>query len=203
MWRSNLRVGPQLGTYHQSGAEAARYTQRSKSAVQHAQARLGTGVTLTRSPFSEKQQISKGEYKRTQRPTFTHGMGKSDIMHGICGAQDILQKQQYFMQGCFVKHFVFFKAHPLPKEQEVFQYRIKSPGLNHPGISAVSHWFSFSKTATGLPVHHSSRLNRRTILKTTFLKHTPFFENNTLIVIPHQTHPFLWTQTIRISLNSA
>jgi hypothetical protein len=47
-------------------------------------------------------------------------MGKSDIMHGICGAQDILQKQQYFMQSCFVKHFVFFKAHPLPKEQEVF-----------------------------------------------------------------------------------
>jgi hypothetical protein len=89
-------------------------------------------------------------------------MGKSDIMRGICGAQDILKKQQYFMQGCFVKHFVFFKAHPLPKEQEVFQYRIKSPGLNHPGISAVSHWFSFSKIATGLPVHHSSRLNRRT-----------------------------------------
>jgi hypothetical protein len=50
-------------------------------------------------------------------------MGKSDIMHGICGAQDILQKEQYFMQGYFVKHFVFFKAHPLPKEQKVFQYR--------------------------------------------------------------------------------
>jgi hypothetical protein len=47
--------------------------------------------------FSEKQQISKGEYTRTQQPTFTRGMGKSDIMHGICGAQDILQKQQYFM----------------------------------------------------------------------------------------------------------
>jgi hypothetical protein len=60
-------------------------------------------------------------------------MGKSDIMHGISGAQDILQKQQYFMQGCFVKPFVFCKAHPLPKEQEVFQYRTKSPGLNHPG----------------------------------------------------------------------
>jgi hypothetical protein len=58
---------------------------------------LGTGVTLTRSPFSEKQQISKGEYKHTQQPTFTRGMGKSDIMHGICGAQDILQKRQYFM----------------------------------------------------------------------------------------------------------
>jgi hypothetical protein len=66
-------------------------------------------------------------------------MGKSGIMHGICGAQDILQKQQYLMQGCFVKHFVFFKAHPLPKEQEVFQYRIKSSGLNHPCISTVSH----------------------------------------------------------------
>jgi hypothetical protein len=48
-------------------------------------------------------------------------------MHGICGAQDILQKQQYFMQGCFVKHFVFFKVHPLPKEQEVFQYYNKIP----------------------------------------------------------------------------
>jgi hypothetical protein len=83
-------------------------------------------------------------------------------MHRICGTQDILQKQQYLMQSCFVKHFVFFKAHPLPKEQEVFQYRTKSPGLNHPGISAVFHWFSFLKTATGLSVHHSSRLNHQT-----------------------------------------
>jgi hypothetical protein len=79
------------------GAKAAQYTQQNKSAVQQPQARLGTVVTLTRSPFSEKQQISKGEYKRTQQPTFTRGMGKSDIMHGICGAQDILQKHQYFM----------------------------------------------------------------------------------------------------------
>jgi hypothetical protein len=47
-------------------------------------------------------------------------MGKSDIMHGICGAQDILQKEQYLMQGYFVKHFIFFKAHPLPNEQKVF-----------------------------------------------------------------------------------
>jgi hypothetical protein len=108
---------------------------------------LGTVVTLTRSPFSEKQQISKGEYKRTQQPTFTRVMGKSDIMHGICGAQGFLQKHQYFMQGCFVKHFVFCKAHPLPKEQEVFQYRIKSPGLNHPGISVVFHGFSFFKNS--------------------------------------------------------
>jgi hypothetical protein len=106
-------------------------------------------------------------------------MGKSDIMHGICGAQDILQKQQYFMQGCFVKHFIFFKAHPLPKEQEVFQYRIKSPGLNHLGISAVSHWFSFSKIAIGLLVHHSSRLNRRTFLKPLFSNAPFFWKQNT------------------------
>jgi hypothetical protein len=88
---------------------------------------LGTVVTLTRSPFFEKQQISKGEYKRTQQPTFTRGMGKSDIMHRICGAQDILQKQQYFMQGCFEKHFVFCKAHPLQKEQEVFLILEQNP----------------------------------------------------------------------------
>ena len=103
-----------------------------------------------------------------------------------------------------LKNILYFcKAHPLQKEQEVFQYRTQSPWLNHPGISAVSHWFSFSKTATGLPVHHSSRLNRRTFLETTFLKSTLFFENKTLIAIPHQTRPFLWTQTIRIGLNSA
>jgi hypothetical protein len=109
---------------------------------------LGTVVTLTRTPFSEKQQISKGEYKRTQQPTFTCEMGKSDIMHGICGAQDILQKQQYFMQGCFVKHFVFSKSILSQRSRKFFQYRTKSPGLNHPGISAVSHWFfSFFKNS--------------------------------------------------------
>jgi hypothetical protein len=53
-------------------------------------------------------------------------MGKSDIMHGLCGAQDILLKEQYLMQGYFVKHFIFFKAHPLQKEKEVFQYRTKT-----------------------------------------------------------------------------
>jgi hypothetical protein len=90
--------------------------------VQQPKAWLGTGVTLTRSAisFSKKQQISKSEYLRTQQPTFTHGMGKSDIMHGVCVAQDILQKEQFFMQGYFVKHFIFFKLHPLLNEQEVF-----------------------------------------------------------------------------------
>jgi hypothetical protein len=85
-----------------------------------------------------------------------------------------------FDAGLFCKIFYIFKAHPLLKEQEVFfKYRTKSPVLNHPGISVVSHWFSFSKRATGLPVHHSSWLDRRT-----FLNHfsKAFLENKTLIV---------------------
>jgi hypothetical protein len=108
-----------------------------------------------------------------------------------------------FYAGLFCKTFLYFSKRILSqRSRKFFNIRTKSPGLNHPGISAVSHWFSFSKTATGLPVHHSSRLNHRTFKKTTFLKRT-FFENKTLIVIPHQTRPFQWTQTIRIGLNSA
>ena len=162
MWRTTLRVGPQLGTYHQSGAEAARYTQRSNSAVQQPQARLGTVVTLTRSSFSEKQQISKGEYKRTQQPTFTRGMGKSDIMHGICRAQDICRNSNILCRVVLKNILYIAKCILSKRSRKFFSIITKSPGLNHPGISAVSHWFSFSKTATGLPVHHSSRLNRRT-----------------------------------------
>jgi hypothetical protein len=85
-------------------------------------------------------------------------MGKSDIMHGICGTQDILQKQQYFMQSCFENILYFCKAHPLQKEQEVFQYYNKIPWTKPSRYLSSSHWFSFLKTATGLPVHHSSRL---------------------------------------------
>jgi hypothetical protein len=91
-----------------------------------------------------------------------------------------------------LKNILYFcKAHPLPKEHEVFQYRTKSPGLNHLGISTVSHWFSFSKTATGLPVHHSSRLNRRTFSKTTFLKIISFFgrQNINCHTIPDSSIP--------------
>jgi hypothetical protein len=112
-----------------------------------------------------------------------------------------LQRQQYFMQGC-LKNILYFARRILSKRsRKFFNIRTKSSGLNHPGISAVSHWFSFSKTATGLPVHHSSRLNRRTFLKTIFLKCT-FFENKTLIAIPYQTRPFLWTRTIRIGFQT-
>jgi hypothetical protein len=71
---------------------------------------LATGVTLTRSaiPFSEKQQISKSEYLRTQHPTFTHGMGKSAVMHGVCGAQDIFAEKTIFDVWLFCKIFYPF-----------------------------------------------------------------------------------------------
>jgi hypothetical protein len=74
------------------------------------------------------------------------------------------------MQGYFVKHFVFFKAHPLPKEQEVFQYRTRSPGLNHPGISAVPTGFHFQKQLLDFPstIAHGSTTRP---FKTTFQKH--------------------------------
>ena len=68
-----------------------------------------------------------------------------------------------FYAELFWKTFCIFAKRILSKRsRKFFSIITKSPGLNHPGISAVSHWFSFSKTATGLPVHHSSRLNRRT-----------------------------------------
>jgi hypothetical protein len=49
-------------------------------------------------------------------------MGKSDIMHGICGAQDILQKQQYFMQGCFENILYFAKRILSKRSRKFFQY---------------------------------------------------------------------------------
>jgi hypothetical protein len=137
-------------------------------------------VTLTQSAisFSEKQQISKSEYLRTQQLTFTHRMGKSDKMHGVYGAQGILLKKQLLMQGYFVKYFIIFKVRHLPREKEVFQNRIKSPRLNHLGISVVSSRFLFSKTATRLLIHHSTRLNARHF-KTIFQN---ILKNKTLII---------------------
>jgi hypothetical protein len=79
-----------------------------------------------------------------------------------------------------LKNILYFAKHILSKRsRKFFNIRTKSPGLNHPGISAVSHWFSFSKTATGLPVHHSSRLNRRTFYKPLF-SNTPFFRKQSI-----------------------
>jgi hypothetical protein len=105
-------------------------------------------------------------------------MGKSDIMHGICGAQDILQKQQYFMQGCFENILYFAKRILSKRNRKFFSIITKSLDLNHLGISAVSHWFSFSKTTTGLPVHHSSRLNRQTFFKNHFSQTHLFLKQN-------------------------
>jgi hypothetical protein len=48
-------------------------------------------------------------------------------MHGICGAQDILQKQQYFMQGCFKKHFVFLHSASSPKGAGSFSILEQNP----------------------------------------------------------------------------
>jgi hypothetical protein len=80
---------------------------------------LGTVVTLTRSPFSEKQQISKGEYKRTQQPTFTRGMGKSDIMHGIYGAQDICRNNNILCR-VVLKNILYFAKRILCKRSRKF-----------------------------------------------------------------------------------
>jgi hypothetical protein len=65
--------------------------------------------------FSEKQQISKSEYLCTQQPTFTHGMWKSDIMHGVCGAQNILAEKTFFYAGLFCKTFYLFQSASYPK----------------------------------------------------------------------------------------
>jgi hypothetical protein len=79
-------------------------------------------------------------------------MGKSNIMHGICGAQDILQKQQYFMQSCFEKTFCIFAKRILSKRRrKFFSIITKSPGLNHPGISAVPTGFHFQKQLLDFP----------------------------------------------------
>jgi hypothetical protein len=75
----------------------------------------------------------------------------------------IFAETTIFYAGLFLKNILYFAKRILSKRsRKFFNIRTKPPGLNHPGISAVSYWFSFSKTAIGLLVHHSSRLNRRT-----------------------------------------
>jgi hypothetical protein len=68
-----------------------------------------------------------------------------------------------FDAGLFCKTFYIFQSASSPKGAEsFFDIEQKSPRLNHPGISAVFRRFLFSRTATGLPIHHISWLNRRT-----------------------------------------
>jgi hypothetical protein len=53
-----------------------------------------------------------------------------------------------FYAGLFCKTFCILQSASSPKGAGSFcNIRTKSPGLNHPGISAVSHWFSFSKNS--------------------------------------------------------
>jgi hypothetical protein len=62
-----------------------------------------------------------------------------------------------------LKNILYFAKRILSqRSRKFFNIIIKSLGLNHPDILAVSHWFSFPQKATGLFVHHSSRLNRQT-----------------------------------------
>jgi hypothetical protein len=70
--------------------------------------------------FSEKQQINKSEYLRTQQSTFTHRMGKLDIMHGVCEAQDIFAEKTILMQDYFCKNILSFSKHILSQRSRKF-----------------------------------------------------------------------------------
>jgi hypothetical protein len=74
------------------------------------------------------------------------------------------------MQDYFVKHFIFFKAHPLPKEQEVFQYRTKSPDETIQVSQQFPTGFHFKKQLLDFPstIAHGSTVGP---FKTTFQKH--------------------------------
>jgi hypothetical protein len=75
----------------------------------------------------------------------------------------IFAETAIFYTGLFLKNILYYAKRILSKRsRKFFNIRTKPPGLNHPGISTFSHWFSFPKTATGLPVHHSSRFNSQT-----------------------------------------
>jgi hypothetical protein len=47
-------------------------------------------------------------------------MEKSDIMHGLCGAQDIFAEKTIFDAGLFCKTFYLFQSASSPKGVESF-----------------------------------------------------------------------------------
>jgi hypothetical protein len=104
------------------------------------------------------------------------------------------------MQGCFVNILYFSKRILSQRIRKFFNIRTKSPGLNHPGISTVSH---FQKQLLNFPSTIAHGSTARPFKNHFSQTHLFFLKNKTLIAIPHQTRPFLWTQTIRIGLNSA
>jgi hypothetical protein len=76
-----------------------------------------------------------------------------------------------------------------------FQRKAILDGFPKEGNSTFSH-----STTTELPAPVASF----SFPKTHPLTHFPVYGGfKTLIVIPHQTRPYQWTQTIRIGLNSA
>jgi hypothetical protein len=89
------------------------------------------------------------------------------------------------------------------RSRKFFSIITKSPGLNHPGISAVSTGFHFQKQLLDFPSTIAHGSTAEPFKKHFSQNHLFFLENKTLIAIPYQTRPFLWTQTIRIGLNSA
>jgi hypothetical protein len=72
----------------------------------------------------------------------------------------IFAETTIFYAGLFCKTFCIFQSASSTKGAgSFFQYRTKSPGLNHPGISAVSHWFFlFQKQLLDFPstISHGS-----------------------------------------------
>jgi hypothetical protein len=115
----------------------------------------------------------------------------------------IFAETAIFYAGLFLKNILYFAKRVLSKRsRKFFNIRTKPSGLNHPGISAVPTGFHFQKQLLDFPstIAHGSTAEP---FKTHFSQTHPFLENKTLIDIPHQTRPFLWTQTIRIGLNSA
>jgi hypothetical protein len=115
----------------------------------------------------------------------------------------IFAETTIFYAGLFLKNILYFAKRILSKRsRKFFNIRTKPHGLNHPGISAVSHWFFlFQKQLLDFPstIAHGSTARP---FKTHFSKASLFLENKTLIAIPYQTHPFLWTQTIRIGFQT-
>jgi hypothetical protein len=101
-----------------------------------------------------------------------------------------------------LKNILYFAKRILSKRsRKFFSIIIKSPGINHPGISAVPTGFHFKKQLLDFPstIAHGSTAEPFT---NHFSQKHLFLENKTLIAIPYQTRPFLWTRTIRIGFQT-
>jgi hypothetical protein len=87
------------------------------------------------------------------------------------------RKSNFHCRAILQNILSFSKRILFQRSRKFFKIKSNSLGLNHLEISLVSHRFLFSKIATGLPIHHSSRLNAGPF-KTHFQN---ILENKTLI----------------------